>query len=62
MEFLDISSLRDVYQYAIKIKKKLKQKNKREFGSANPSYYKHGKGVPNLQNKGWSKDKQFQDN
>jgi hypothetical protein len=35
MEFLDILSLGAAYRYAVKIEQKLKQKNKREFGSTN---------------------------
>ena len=42
MEFLDISSLGTVYQYAPKIEQKFKQK-KRDFGSVNQ---KQGKGAP----------------
>jgi hypothetical protein len=36
MDFLDISSLGVAYQYVVKIEKKFKHQNKREFGSANP--------------------------
>ena len=61
MEFLDISSLGAAYQYAIKIKQKLKQKT-RQIGSGNPSQKKQGKGGPNPQNKGQSKDGQYQNN
>jgi hypothetical protein len=35
MDFLDISSLDVAYRYAVKIKKKFKHQNKREFRSAN---------------------------
>jgi hypothetical protein len=35
MEFLDILSLGAAYRYAVKIKQKFKQKNKRELGSTN---------------------------
>ena len=35
MEFLDISSLGAAYRYAIKIKQKLMQRNRRDFGSVN---------------------------
>jgi hypothetical protein len=61
MEFLDISSLGTAYQYAVKIKQKLKQKT-RQIGSGNPSQKKQGKGGPNPQKKGQSKDGQYQDN
>jgi hypothetical protein len=61
MEFLDISSLGVAYRYAIKIEQKLKQKT-RQFGPGNPSQQKPGKGGPNPQNKGQSKDGQYQDN
>jgi hypothetical protein len=50
MEFLDISSLGVAYRYAVKIKQKFKQQNKREFKSANPQQSKYGKGGPNSQN------------
>jgi hypothetical protein len=46
MEFLDISSLGVTYRYAVKIEQKFKQK-KWEFGSANSSQQKQGKGGPN---------------
>jgi hypothetical protein len=46
MEFLYISSLGATYQYVIKIEQKFKQK-KQEFGSANSSQQKKGKGSPN---------------
>lgn len=45
---MDISLIGVVYRYAIKIKQKFKEKNKREFGSTNSSQQKHGKGDPNL--------------
>jgi hypothetical protein len=61
MEFLDISSLREAYRYAVKIEQKLKQKTQK-FGPRNPSQQKLGKSVPNPHNKGWSKDGQYQDN
>ena len=35
MDFLDISSLGEAYQYAVKIEKNFKKNNKRDFGSAN---------------------------
>jgi hypothetical protein len=47
MDFLDISSLGDSYRYAVKIKKKFRHQNKREFGSANPQQPKHDKDGPN---------------
>jgi hypothetical protein len=62
MEFLDISSLGAAYRYVVKIEQKFKQKNKWDFSSANPSQQKHGKGGPNSQGKGQSKDGQPQDN
>ena len=36
MDFLDISSLDASYRYAVKIKKKFKHQNKRDFKSINP--------------------------
>jgi hypothetical protein len=48
MDFMDISSLGEAYQYAAKIEQNFKHQKKREFGSANPQ--KHGKGMPNPQN------------
>jgi hypothetical protein len=39
----DIDLLVDYYQYAIKIKKKFKQKNKWDLSFANPLEKKHGK-------------------
>ena len=45
MEFLDISSLGSAYRYAVKIEQKFKQRNKREFGSANLPH-KQGRGKP----------------
>jgi hypothetical protein len=39
-----------------------KQKNKWDFGSANLSQQKHGKGNSDLQNKGQSKDNEPRDN
>jgi hypothetical protein len=62
MEFLDISSLGAAYRYVVKIEQKFKQQNKREFGSANMQQPKYGKGGPNSQAKGQSKDGQPQDN
>jgi hypothetical protein len=46
MDFLDISSLGDVYQYAIKIEQKFRHPNKWEFGSANPQQPKYEKDGP----------------
>jgi len=51
MEFLDITSLGTTYRYTLKIEQKIKQK-RREFGSANPSQQKQGKGNPNPHSKG----------
>jgi hypothetical protein len=62
MEFLDISSLGATYRYVVKIRKKVKKNNKRDFSSANPSQQKHNKGGPNSQNKGQIKDGQPQEN
>jgi len=45
MEFLEIASLGTAYRYVVKIEHKFKQKRK-EFGSANSSQYKQGKGGP----------------
>ena len=61
MEFLDIASLDTNYRYAIKIKQKFKQK-RQEFGSANPSQSKQGKGGPNTHSKGPSRYGRPQDN
>jgi len=52
MEFPDMSSLGVVYRYAVKIEQKFKQRNNQEFGSANASQQKKGKGNPNPQKKG----------
>jgi hypothetical protein len=57
MEFLDIASLGTTYRYAVNIKQK-----RREFGSANPSQLKQGKGSPNPQRKGPSRDGHPRDN
>jgi hypothetical protein len=54
MDFLNIASLGTTYRYTVKIKHKFKQK-RREFGSANPSQLKQGKGNPNPYNKGPSR-------
>jgi len=56
MDFLDISSEGATYRYAVKIDQKFKQNNKRDFKSTNPSQQKHGKGGPNSEKKGRSKD------
>jgi hypothetical protein len=61
MEFLDITSLGMTYRYVVKIEQKFKQK-RREFGSANSSQPKQGKGGPNPHNKGQRKDGHSQDN
>jgi hypothetical protein len=49
MDSLDISSLGVTYQYIVKIKKKFRHHNKREFGSANPHQPKYDKDDPNKQ-------------
>jgi hypothetical protein len=49
MDFLDISSLGVSYRYVVKIEKKFKHQNKREFGSANPQQPNYGKDGPNNQ-------------
>jgi hypothetical protein len=51
MDFLDITSLGTAYRYAVKIEQKFKKK-RQEFGSANPSQPKQGKGGPNPHSKG----------
>jgi hypothetical protein len=61
MEFLDITSLGTTYRYAIKIEHKFKQK-RQNFGFANPSQPKQGKGSPNTHNKGPSRYCRPQDN
>jgi hypothetical protein len=43
MDFLDISSLGVAYRYVVKIEKKFKHQNKREFGSANLQQPKYDK-------------------
>jgi hypothetical protein len=55
MEFLDIASLGTTYKYVVKIEQKFKLKQ-RDFGSANPSQLKQGKGNPNSHSKGPSRD------
>jgi hypothetical protein len=49
MDFLNISSLGDVYRYVVKIEQKYKHQNKWEFGSANLQQPKYGKDRPNQQ-------------
>jgi hypothetical protein len=49
MDFLDISSLSVSYRYVVKIEKKFKHQNKREFGSANLQQPKYDKDEPNKQ-------------
>ena len=49
MDFLDISLLGVAYRYDVKIKKKIKHQNKREFGSGNPQQPKYDKDGPNKQ-------------
>ena len=49
MDFLDISSLSAAYWNVVKIKKKLKHQNKREFRSTNPQQPKYDKDNPNKQ-------------
>jgi hypothetical protein len=49
MDFLDISSLGAAYRYAVKIEKKFRHQNKREFGSANLQQPKYDKDNPNKQ-------------
>jgi hypothetical protein len=61
MEFLDIASLGMTYRYTVKIEQKFKQK-RRDFGSANSSQLKKGKGGPNPHSKGQRKYGHSQDN
>jgi hypothetical protein len=61
MDFLDIASLDRAYRYVVKIKNKFKKK-RRDFGSANSSQSKQGKGNPNPYNKGQRKYGHSQDN
>jgi hypothetical protein len=63
MEFLDldIASLGTSYRYVVKIEHKFKKK-RREFGSANPSQLKQGKGNLNPNNRGPIHDGHPQDN
>jgi hypothetical protein len=49
MDFMEISSLGVAYQYVVKIEKKFKNQNKREFGSANLQQPKFDKDNPNKQ-------------
>jgi hypothetical protein len=46
MDFLDISPLSVAYLYVVKIEKKFKHQNKRDFRSANPQQPKYGKYIP----------------
>jgi hypothetical protein len=57
MDFLDIASLGAAYRYVFKFEQK-----RQDFGSANSSQSKWGKGGPNLENKGQSKDGGSQEN
>jgi hypothetical protein len=61
MEFLDIASLGTAYRYAIKVEQEFKQK-RQEFGFANSSQPKQGKGSSNPHSKGQRKDGHSQDN
>jgi hypothetical protein len=61
MEFLEIASLGMAYRYTVKIEQEFKQKWW-EFGSANPSHMKQGKGNPKPHNKGPSQAGHPQDN
>jgi hypothetical protein len=61
MDFLDISSLGVAYRYAIKLEKKFKKQTKWEFGFENTPQHNHGKGNPNSQNEGHSKEGQPQE-
>jgi hypothetical protein len=47
MDFLDIASLGVAYRYDVKIEKKFKHQNKREFRSSNLQQPKNGKDGPN---------------
>jgi hypothetical protein len=49
MDFLDISSLGAAYRYVVKIEKKFRHQNKREFGSPNPKKPKYEKDDPDKQ-------------
>jgi hypothetical protein len=49
MKFLDISSSRVSYRYAVKIEEKFRHQNKQEFGSANPKQPKYDKDDTNKQ-------------
>jgi hypothetical protein len=59
--FLDITSLGMTYRYVVNIKHKFKKK-RCEFGSANPSQPKQGKGNPNPHKNGPSRDGHPQEN
>jgi hypothetical protein len=49
MDFLDISSFGVAYRYVVKIEKKFRHQNKREFGSPNPKKPKYEKDDPDKQ-------------
>jgi hypothetical protein len=49
MDFSEISSLGAAYRYAVKIEKKIKHQNKRDFGSTNLQQPKLDKDSPNKQ-------------
>ena len=57
MDFLYIPSLGTAYRYAVKIEEKFRQKNKRDFGPANP-LHKQGKDNPGPQNTGNGEENQ----
>ena len=57
MDFLNISSLGSAYRYAVKIKEKFQQKNKRDSGPGNPPQ-KKCKGNPGPQNTAKENDNQ----
>ena len=61
MDFLDISSLGEAYQYNVKIEQNFKQRNKRDFGSTNQQQ-KLEKSGPNSQPKWQRKDGQITNN
>ena len=56
MEFLNISSLGAAYRYVVKIEQTIKKRNTCDFGSVNALPQKVGKVIPNIENKGLSKD------
>jgi hypothetical protein len=49
MIFLDISLVSVAYRYVVKIEKKFRHQNKREFGSPHPEQPKYEKDDPNKQ-------------